>query len=169
MGKDYEFVFVSINPDETPQMAYLKKKNYIQEYGRNGDASGWHFLTGKEGAIEDLAKAVGWRYKWVDAKSQFAHPAVIMICTPDGRLSRYLYGVKFPEQTLRLSLVDASDGKIGTTLDHILLTCCVFDPSTGRYTWAAYGLLRIAGIITMLAVAAAWWRQWRKGRKVASE
>jgi protein SCO1/2 len=167
MGKDYEFVFVSINPDETPQLSYLKKKSYIQEYGPRGDASGWHFLTGKAGAIEDLTKAVGWRYKWVNTASQFSHPAVIMICTPDGRLSRYLYGVKFPEQTLRLSLVDASDGKIGTAMDQILLFCCAFDPSTGKYTWAAYGLLRIAGIATMLAIAAAWWRQWRKGRKTA--
>lgn len=164
MGKDYQFLFVSIDPNETPQLSYLKKQSYIKEYGKRGDADGWHFLTGTDDNIHDLAKAIGWKYKWVNTASEFAHPAVIMICTPDGRISRYLYGVKFPEQTLRLSLVEASDGKIGSTLDHILLTCCVFDPSTGKYTWAAMGLMRIAATITVLVLLAVMLRHWGRNR-----
>ncbi len=167
-GKDYQFLFVSISPTETPQLSYLKKKNYIKEYGRNGDPSGWHFLTGNQGQIEELAEAIGWRYKWVDSSSQYAHPAVIMICTPDGRISRYLYGVKFPEQTLRLSLVDAGNGKIGSTLDRVLLTCLHFDPSTGKYTWAAMGLMRIAATLTLLVLLVVLIRQWRKKKNLVS-
>lgn len=149
---DYDYIFVSINPDETPRMAYIKKAKFIKDFGRPVDASGWHFLTGRQGQITQLAQSIGWHYKWIESEKQFSHPAAIVLLSPEGLISRYLYGVKFPEQTLRLSLVEASEGKIGSTTDHFLLTCLHFDPSTGKYTWAAVGLMRIAGALTLLVL-----------------
>ena len=150
-GKDYEFVFVSIDPSEKPSLAAEKKESYLNEYGREG-AAGWHLLTGPQASIAPLAQAVGFNYKWVQSAGQFAHPAVIMICMPDGRVSRYLYGVKFDPQTVRLSLVEASSGKVGTAVDQLFLTCFQYDGHQGKYALAAIGLMRIGGLIMMLVV-----------------
>jgi protein SCO1/2 len=163
-GSDYDYIFVSINPDETSRLAYLKKKSYIKEYDRPLDANGWHFLTGKQGQITQLADAIGFKYKWVESQHQYSHPAALILLAPDGKISRYLYGVKFPEQTLRLSLVEASQGKIGTTADRILLTCLHFDASTGKYTYAAMNLMRLAGIVTVLTLLLIFWRAYRRQR-----
>jgi protein SCO1/2 len=161
IGKDFDFVFVSIDPTDSPDLAKLKKNSYVMEYDKPGSASGFHVLVGKPKEIEAIATAVGFRYQPAD-NGQFAHPAVAMIVTPDGRISRYLYGVTFPEQTLRLSLVEASQGKIGTTVDQILLICLHWDPTAGKYSWAAMNLMRMAGVLTMLALGSAIsWMVWR--------
>jgi protein SCO1/2 len=152
-GKDYDLVFVSIDPSEKPDLAARKKRAYMMEYGREG-AAGWHFLTGVQDSIAPLADAVGFKYKWVQSAGQFAHPAVIMMCTPDGKISRYLYGVHFDPQTVRLSLVEASNGKIGNVIDHAYLTCFQWDGHQGKYALAAIGVMRGGGVLMMIIVAA---------------
>jgi protein SCO1/2 len=168
IGKDFDFVFVSIDPSDTPTLATLKRNSYITEYDKPGSAGGFHVLVGKPVEIEAIAKAVGFRYQPAD-NGQFAHPAVAIILTPDGRISRYLYGVTFPPQTLRLSLVEASKGKIGTTADRILLICLHWDPTTGKYTWAAVNLMRMGGVLTMAVLASAIFWLVRRGRHPRAE
>ncbi|MGD0462439.1 MAG: SCO family protein [Tepidisphaeraceae bacterium] len=154
IGKDFDFVFVSIDPTDSADLAGLKKDSYVMEYDKPGSASGFHVLVGRQPEIEQIARVVGFRYQPA-RNGQFAHPAVAMVITPDGRISRYLYGVTFPEQTLRLSLVEASQGKIGTSLDQILLICLHWDPDQGKYSWAAMNLMRMGGILTMIALGGA--------------
>lgn len=160
-GTDYDVVFVSIDPSEGPKIAFDKKRFFLQEYGREG-GSGWHLLTGKEPQIKQLAGAVGFNYRWIDSAGQFAHPAVIMVIMPDGKVSRYLYGVRFNPQTLRLSLVEASNGKIGSAVDQLYLTCFQYDGRQGKYALAAIGLMRGGGVLTMLIVGLVLFRMFRK-------
>lgn len=154
VGADYEVIFVSINPNETWDLAAKKKQSYINDYDRPGTAAGWHFLVGQQDAIGKLAAAVGFTYKWVASAKQYSHPAALVLSTPDGRISRYLYGVKFDPGTLRLSLVDVSDGKIGSAVDELFLTCFQYDGHQGKYALAAMGLMKISGAATVLAVIA---------------
>jgi protein SCO1/2 len=152
-GKDFELVFISIDPNESWQLAQGKKRSWLREYDRPGTAAGWHFLTGKADDIEAVAKAVGFNYKWVPSVGQFSHPAGLILCTPEGKISRYLYGVRFEQQTLRLSLVEASEGKVGTTTDRFLLTCFQYDGHQGKYAFAAMALMRLGGIVTVIVLA----------------
>jgi protein SCO1/2 len=151
-GSDFEVVFISIDPNESWQLAQGKKRSYLKEYARPGTDGGWHFLTGKADQIEQVAKAFGFNYKWVASAGQFSHPAAIAVCTPAGKISRYLYGVQFDEKTLRLSLVEASEGKIGTTIDHFVLTCFQFDGKQGRYAMTAMAAMRIGGGLTAIVL-----------------
>lgn len=163
-GKDYELVFVSIDPKETPELAAQKKAAFLQDYGRDA-ADGWHFLTGRQEQIQALAKADGFNYKWVESAGQYAHPAALTLCMPDGRISRYLYGVRFDPTTLRESLVEASNGQIGNTLDQVFLTCFRYDGHQGKYAWAAVGLMRIGGVLIMIIVGTVLTRMFLKERK----
>jgi protein SCO1/2 len=167
MAKDFNVINISFDPRETKNDAYLKKKGFAQRYGRPGPAEGWHFLVGEKDAVKAVADAVGFKYKWVEESQQFSHAAAIIVLTPDGRVSRYLYGVKFPEQTLRLSLVEASQGKIGSTTDQVLLLCFHYSPTEGRYTLAAMGLMRIGGVLTMLVLGTVLVRLFVKERRAA--
>jgi protein SCO1/2 len=161
---DYEVVFVSIDANETFQLAQQKKRAYVQAYGRAGADTGWHFLTGRDGQIKRLAEAVGFNYKWVPSARQFSHPAAIVILTPDGKISRYLYGVQFKEQTVRLSLVEASEGKVGSTVDKFMLTCLQYDGKQGKYAMFAMGLMRTAGVVTVVVIGGILWRLFRRER-----
>ena len=152
MGKEFEVINVSFDPAETPRLAKLKKQSFLDAYNRPAGGEAWHFLTGSPPEIERLTKAVGFRYKWVASSQQFSHPAVLILLTPDGKVSRYLYGVKYEPRTLRLSLVEASEGKIGTTVDRFLLTCFHYDSYAGRYTPVAMNIMRTGGVITVLAI-----------------
>lgn len=163
-GKDYELVFVSIDPKETPQLAAEKKASFLKDYARDA-ADGWHFLTGKQEQIQALAKADGFNYKWVESAGQYAHPAALTLCSPDGRISRYLYGVRFNPTTLRESLVEASNGQIGNTIDQVFLTCFRYDGHQGKYAWAAVGLMRIGGVLIMIVVGTVLTRMFLKERK----
>jgi protein SCO1 len=154
MAKDFDFVFVSINPSDSPDMAAMKRESYVQECGDPAAISGIRVLTGRPTEIQLLADTVGYRYAPAP-NGQFAHPAVAMVITPDGRISRYLYGVSFSPQTLRLSLVEASQGKIGSTVDQFLLICLHFDASSGKYTMTAVFIMRAAGLVTILALSSA--------------
>ena len=152
--KDFEIVTVSINPRETPAVAAAKKASYLERYKRSGAADGWHFLTGEQPQIDRLAKAAGFRYAWDAETKQYAHPSGVIVATPDGRLSKYLFGVEYGPRDLRFALVEASAGKVGTPVDALLLYCYHYDPMTGRYGLAIMRAIRVAGAATVLALGA---------------
>jgi protein SCO1/2 len=150
IGKEFEVVTVSFNPRETPAIAAEKKKDYIQRYGRPGAATGWHFLTGPPESINALTKAVGFQYQYDEKLNQYAHATAIMILTPQGRISRYFYGVDFPPKDVRMGLVEASSGKIGNVTDQVLLYCYHYDPATGKYGAVVNNILRLGAGVTIL-------------------
>jgi protein SCO1/2 len=150
MGRDFRVVTVSIDPTERPILAEAKQVMYAGMYGRPGAAEGWHFLTGSEREIKQLANAVGFRYAYDPDSKQFAHASVIMILTPEGKISRYLYGIQYPQRDLRLGLVEASNGKIGSPVDQILLFCYHYDPHTGKYGLLISRIIQLSGLLTVL-------------------
>ena len=162
-GREFEIVTVSIDPTETPTLAKLKKQNYLQEYARPGAAGGWHFLTGREENIRKLADTVGFGYRYVQERSQYAHAAAIFVVTPDGRMAKYLYGVVYQPKTVRLALTEAGQGKIGTTVDQLLLYCFHYDAQEGRYVVAASNIMRFGGATTALVVGVWLAVSWRRG------
>jgi protein SCO1/2 len=152
IGRDYQVVTVSFDPDEGPELAAEKKRQYIRAYRRDGGARGWHFLTGDGLAIERLATTVGFRYRYEPRSKQFAHASGIVIATPEGRLARYLYGIDYSPHDLRLGLIESSAGRIGSPVDQVLLLCYHYDPLTGKYGLAIAGVLRTAGGLTVLGL-----------------
>ena len=153
VGDEFEVVTVSFNPKETPQIAAAKKAEYLKRYGRPGAAAGWHFLTGPADSINALTKAVGFQYQYDEAHNQYAHATAIMVLTPQGRISRYFYGVDFPPKDLRMGLVEASQGKIGNAVDAVLLYCYHYDPATGKYGAIVSNILKLGGGVTILFLA----------------
>lgn len=152
VGSDYQVVTVSFNPEETWQLADAKKGNYIEKYNRRGAKEGWHFLTGDQASIKRLADTVGFHYKWDPVAKQFAHASGIMILTPEGRIARYFYGIEYKPRDFRLGLVEASNNKIGTTADQLLLFCYHYDPSTGKYGVIIADVTRVLGTATVLTL-----------------
>jgi len=152
MGEDYEIVTVSIDPTEEHVLAAAKHELYSGMYERAGAVTGWHFLTGDEPQIKQLAAAVGFRYAYDPVSRQFAHPSGIMVLTPEGKLARYFYGINYPSRDMRLALVEASAGKIGTPVDQMLLYCYHYDPATGKYGLLIAHVIQIAGGLTVLAL-----------------
>jgi protein SCO1 len=152
-GKDFEIVTVSFNPHDTPASATAKKASYLERYRRPGAAEGWHFLTGDEADIVRLTKAAGFRYAWDAETKQYAHPSGVIVLTPDGRLSKYLFGIEYGPRDLRLAIVEASNGKVGTPVDSLLLYCYHYDPMTGRYGLVIMRAIRLGGAATVLAIA----------------
>jgi protein SCO1 len=150
IGNQYDVVTVSFNPNETPAIAAAKKKDYVKRYGRPGAENGWHFLTGSAASINTLTKAVGFQYQYDPKINQYAHATAIMVLTPEGRISRYFYGVDFPPKDLRLGLVEASQNKIGNTVDAVLLYCYHYDPQTGKYGAMVANMLRLGAAVTIL-------------------
>jgi protein SCO1/2 len=144
-GQDFEIVGISFDPKDTPETAGAKRQTYLKRYGRPNTANGWHFLTGDEANIKALTDAVGFHYKYDPATDQFAHASGIMVVTPDGRLSKYFYGVEYSPRDLRLGLVEASQNRIGSPVDQILLFCYHYDPATGKYGAIVTNLVRAAG------------------------
>lgn len=153
MGKDYRIIAVSIDPRDGPTDALLKHRLYTGEYGRDLTGEGWHFLTGQDLQIHQLADAVGFRYAYDSQSGQYAHPSVIMVLTPTGKLSEYFYGIIYPARDLRLALVQASNGKIGNPVDALLLLCCSYDATTGRYGLIISRVIKFAAALTLLALA----------------
>jgi protein SCO1/2 len=151
-GKDYDVLAISFDARETPKMAAAKKAVYVKEYGRPETAEGWHFLTGGLDSIKQVTDAVGFRFKWDVYNAQFAHASAIYVLTPQGKLSKYFYGIEYSPKDMRLGLVEASQNKIGNAVDQILLFCYHFDPTTGKYTGAALSILRVAGAATVLTL-----------------
>jgi len=168
-GKEFQVVSISIDPNEQPHRALETRQKYLKAYRRS--TSGWNFLVGSRASIKQVTEAVGFRYKYLPARQEYSHPAVAVLCTPDGRISRYLYGVRFPEQTLRLSLVEASEGKIGTAGDQLLLYCFHYDPLTGTYAPRAARLVMSVGcLVTVIVLAGGLAMLWsRETRRTAAE
>lgn len=165
MGEDYEVVSVSIDPSDTPEMAAAKKKTYVASYRRPGAEEGWHFLTGDKEAIEKLARTVGFRYYYDEKSNQYAHASGIFIVTPQGRVSRVLYGIEYHPSDLRLALVEGSENKIGTPVDAFLLMCYHYDPATGKYGFVIHNLLRVLGIATLIAIGSFLFVMFRRERR----
>jgi len=167
-AKDYQIVTVTIDPREKPDLAKAKKASYLESFKRPFPAEGWHFLTGGAEPIKALAAAAGFGYRYVEADDQYAHPAAIYVLTPEGRISRVLTGVEFHPKTLRLALVEASSGKMGSAIDQILLYCYHYDAERGRYAPAAVKIMRLGGAVTALALgltlATFWVREARRRR-----
>jgi len=153
-GRDFEIVTVSFNPRDTPETAAAKKAVYLDRYKRPGAAEGWHFLTGDQPQIDRLTNAAGFRYAWDAGTKQYAHPSGVIVLTPDGRLSKYLFGIEYGPRDLRFGIVEASAGKVGTMADALLLYCYHYDPMTGRYGFVIMRAVRIAGAATVLALGA---------------
>jgi protein SCO1/2 len=153
IGKEFDVITVSMDPRDTPEQAAAKKETYVKRYGRFGAANGWHFLTGPESAIKKLTNAVGFQYAYSPEHDQFAHGAVLIAVTPQGRVSRYLYGFEYKARDLRLALVEASSGKIGNATDAILLLCYHYDPATGKYSRSAMNFVRAGGVATIISLA----------------
>ena len=151
-GKDFDVVSVSINPKENATLAMKKKNSYLASYHQTEQADGFHFLTSDEASIETLAKQVGFRYSYDSINNQYAHAAGIIVLTPDGKLSRYFFGVEFSPKDLKFGLIDASGGKIGSVADKLLMFCYHYDPSDGKYGAAIQNILRIGGVLTLLAM-----------------
>lgn len=172
IGDDYDVVTLSFNPKETPQMASAKKETYLNKYGRPEGGKGWHFLTGEQPAIDALASSVGFRYVFDQASQQYVHASALMVLTPDGRVSKYFYGIDYPPKDLRLGLIEASGGKIGTPVDQVLLYCFHYDPHSGKYSMVVMNVLRLAGIVTVALIggfiATMWSLDRRKSMRAAA-
>ncbi|MPZ77555.1 MAG: SCO family protein [Deltaproteobacteria bacterium] len=153
VGRDFDILVVSIDERDTPESAQQKKVEAVGRYGRGGDHSGWHFLTGEKAAIDALTQAAGFKFVYDDTTGQYAHASGIFVLTPSGRIARVFYGIDYAPRDLRLALVEASDGRIGSPIDQLLLYCYHYDPMTGKYGWAIMNSLRVAGSATVLALA----------------
>ena len=151
-GRDYEVVFVSFDFRETPEMAAEKKKKVLAHFRRPETDSGWHFLTGSKESVEAATKAANFRFSFDAKNNLFAHAAGVMILTPDGHISRYFYGIEYPGRDMRFGLVDASAGKIGTPIDHVLLFCYHYDPTTATYSASILRIIRLGGVLTILCI-----------------
>ena len=167
VGNEFDVVTVSFDPRETPEMAAAKKKDYVGRYGRANAAAGWHFLTGQPESINALTKAVGFQYQYDAKTNQYAHATAIMVLTPQGRISRYFYGVDFPPKDLRMGLVEASQGKIGNAVDAVLLYCYHYDPETGKYGAMVTNILRLAAAATILVLGTLFFILWRMDLSVS--
>lgn len=152
-GQEFDVVTVSFDPDEGPELASAKKESYLGLYRRTGAETGWHFLTGDAAAVRQLSEAVGYSYKYDAATDEFAHAAAIMVLTPDGKIARYHFGVEYSARDLRLGLIEAAEHRIGSPVDQLLLFCFRYDPSTGQYTPIVLNLIRLGGVLTVLAMA----------------
>jgi protein SCO1/2 len=150
VGKDFDVLTISFDPHDTPEYALEKKERFIERYNRPGAEKGWHFLTGDQESIRRLTDAVGFRYSYDEKTNQFAHASGIMVLTPEGKLSRYFYGLDYDGRDLRLGLVEASSNKIGSYTDQLLLYCYHYDPATGKYGPVVMNIMRLGGIATVI-------------------
>lgn len=153
VGKEFEVVAVSINPREGPGLAAAKKQAYVERYGRPETAGGWHFLTGREENIRALANAVGFRYAYDEEIKQYAHGAGVELLTPKGVIARYFYGIEFAPRDIRFGIIEASEERVGSPIDSVLLLCYHYDPATGKYGATAMTMVRIGAVLTMLGFA----------------
>ena len=162
IGDEFELVAVSIDPDETPELARKKKDSYLNLYGKPHTKDGWHFLTGNKESIEKLADQIGFRYAWDQREQQWAHTAAAYVLTPEGKISYYHYGLDIQQKVLRLSLVEAANNKIGTIMDRMVLFCLQYDPTKKGYAFYAFNIMKVFGIIFIIIFGIYLFRFWRK-------
>lgn len=172
-GKDFDVVAISFDARENdkPDLAKNKKASYIERYGRAGSEKGWHFLTATQGSIDEVTSAAGFSYHWDEKSNQFAHAAGVMITTPDGKLSRYLYGIDYSPKDIKFGVMESAENKVGTPAEKLLLYCYHYDPATGKYGLAILNVIRLGGVATLIgmgAMALVFWRR-NKRKTVESE
>lgn len=165
INQDYQIVTVSLDPTEAPETTQRTAKRYLAQYGRAGAAPGWHFLTGTEQSVKAYADALGLTYQYDEKRKEYAHPAALVLASPSGAITRYLYGIDFAPKTLRLGLVEASEGKIGSTIDKLVLYCFHYDSSEGRYAPIASRIMQVGGAATVVVMAGALFILHRADRK----
>ncbi|MCC5815150.1 MAG: SCO family protein [Leptospira sp.] len=161
-GDQYNYVAVSINPKETPELAMEKKQSYLKEYGREGAENGYHLLTGDQASINLITQDLGFHYEWDEESQQYIHASVAYILTPEGKISRIIQGISFDSRDLKLAFLEAGEGKIGDFVDKFALFCFQFDPSKNKYTLYAYNIMRIGGAVTLLIVGGFLFAFWKK-------
>lgn len=169
-GKEYDVLAVSFDPREKPQLAREKKAAYVERYGRRSDGDGWHFLTGDKLEIDRLTHAAGFSFNYDDRTGQYSHASAIIVLTPEGRISHYLYGIEYAPRDLRLALLEAAAGKIGSPTDRLLLYCFHYDPATGRFSTSILNVIRAGGLLTVLSLLGSVYlaRRRRPGEVVAT-
>ena len=161
-NEDFEVIYISFDPRDTPAAALAKKAQLLADYNLTATAAGWHFLTGDEASIKAVTAAAGFSYKWDDRRQQFAHVSGVLVATPDGRLSRYFYGIEYSPKELRMALVESSTGTIGSPVDQLLLYCYHYDPAAGRYGAITMNIVRLGGALTVLILGGFIWVTLRK-------
>lgn len=168
-GEQFRVISVSIDHNETIQQAKATEAKYLAMYERKDAAQGWSFLVGKQESIRRLADEVGFGFKYLPKEREFAHEAALILCTPEGRVSQYLYGVEYPTQTVKFSLLEASEGNIGTTVEHAILYCFQYDPQSGTYAAAAKNIMKFGGVLILIGLAILllpfWFTVWFLKRK----
>jgi protein SCO1/2 len=152
-GKEFRIVTVSIDPTEKPERALATQHRYLGTYGKPEAKNGWHFLTGSEGNIKAYADALGLGYAYVPERKEYAHPSAVVVASPDGKIVRYLYGVEYPPQSLKLALLEAAEGKIGTAFDRLIMYCFHYDSTQGRYAPMAANIMRLGGGVAVVLLA----------------
>ena len=161
-GQEYQIITIDINPNETSKFVKEKKKNYIEQYDLHALENDWHFLTGDIESIEKIADSIGFIYYYDEDRDEYMHPSAISILSPTGKISRYLYGIEFLERDLKLGILEAAEGKIGSTIDKIMLYCYYYDPYKNTYTIFATNVMRLGGIFTIIFLGIMIWNYWRK-------
>jgi protein SCO1/2 len=164
VGEEFEVVIVSIDPAETPEDAEVKRQVSIMNYERPTSEDGWHFLVGQDDSIAQLAEAIGFRYTYDEEIDQYVHPSGIILLTPEGQISRYLYGIDYPARDMRLGLVEAANNEIGSPVDQLLLTCYHYDPVSGEYTLVIMDIIRIVGLLTVAVIGVLLFFMFRRDR-----
>jgi len=169
-GKEFDVVAISFDAreNEKPDLARNKKESYMSRYGRPGTEKGWHFLTGTQTSIDAAAGAAGFGYKWDEKSNQFAHAGGVMVATPDGKMSRYFYGIDYAPRDLKMGIMESGESKIGSAAEQLLLYCFHYDPSTGKYGLAILSVMRIMAVFTLLGMGAVGLVFWRRNRRVSS-
>lgn len=168
-GKEFEIIAISFDPreNEKADLAKNKKANYVERYGRAGAEDGWHFLTGTQDSIDSITKAVGFNYHWDEKTNQFAHAGGIMVITPEGKVSRYFFGIDYAPKDLKFALMESANDKVGSPVDKLLLYCYHYDPASGKYGLAILNVMRLGAIATMLGLGAMVFVFWRRNKKKA--
>jgi protein SCO1 len=167
LGKDFDILSVSIDPTESPEQAGSQKRIYLKRYNRPGTEAGWHALVGKQESIQQLARSIGFKYEYSPRIGKYAHAAGFVVLTPSGRISRYFYGVEFPARELKYSLAQASQSKIGSPIEKLVMYCYEYDPTTGKYTFAIMNTIRVFGVATALALGTFLFVMVRRDRRMA--
>jgi protein SCO1/2 len=169
-GKDFDVIALSFDTreNEKPGLAKNKKAAYVERYGRPGSENGWHFLTGTQASIDAVTKAAGFNYRWDEKSSQFAHAGGVMLVTPQGKMSRYFYGIDYSPRDLKLGVIESADNKVGSAADQMLLYCYHYDPATGKYGLAILSVIRLGAVLTLLGMGAMGFIFWRRGKKISS-
>ena len=169
-GKDFDVVAISFDARENdkPDLAKNKKESYVSRYGRPGTENGWHFLTGSQASIDAATKAAGFGYKWDEKSGQFAHAGGIMMTTPEGKMSRYFYGIDYAPKDVKFGVIESAEHKVGSATDKLLLYCYHYDPATGKYGFAILSVIRLGAVLTLLGMGAMGLVFWRRNKRAAT-